>query len=201
MEKNSIKSFIINYLTLKILTSQYLPNEIIDSEKKLAVKFQCSKLTARYALITLVNLGILDVKKGIGYSVSESAINIIFPVTNLSNQANFINLCEVKENNNGQIQFLNKYYKNNDQQIGSCLWTFEKSYFALIKNIFNLQVNIHDVIINFNSYLLSYKEYFVTQNNKVFLYRKHYDERENFTFQYLLFSHDLKLISYKKFIN
>ncbi len=74
----SSKKYISEYICLKILKGSYQPGDVIYSEHKLAIKFNCSRLTARSALIVLVNAGILYSKKGKGYIVSPNAITILF---------------------------------------------------------------------------------------------------------------------------
>ncbi|MGL5630180.1 MAG: GntR family transcriptional regulator [Mycoplasmoidaceae bacterium] len=74
----SSKAYILRYLILKILRSEYLENQLIPSENRLAIKFQCARLTSRSALITLVNIGVLTVNQGFGYVVSKHAMGILF---------------------------------------------------------------------------------------------------------------------------
>ncbi|MGL4647623.1 MAG: GntR family transcriptional regulator [Mycoplasmoidaceae bacterium] len=74
----SSKSYIIEYIILKILNGDFEPEKLVWSENKLAIKFNCTRLTSRSALINLVNLGILEAFKGLGYVVSENALDILF---------------------------------------------------------------------------------------------------------------------------
>ncbi len=74
----SSKKYISEYICLKILKGSYRPGDVIYSEHKLAIKFNCSRLTARSALIVLVNAGILYSRKGKGYIVSPNAMGILF---------------------------------------------------------------------------------------------------------------------------
>jgi len=74
----SSKKYILQYIILKILNNDYDKNVLAPSENRLAIKFNCSRLTARSALIILVNIGILIAKQGMGYLVSEKAMDILF---------------------------------------------------------------------------------------------------------------------------
>lgn len=74
----SSKKYISEYICLKILKGSYQAGDVIYSEHKLAIKFNCSRLTARSALIVLVNAGILYSRKGKGYIVSPNATSILF---------------------------------------------------------------------------------------------------------------------------
>lgn len=74
----SSKKYISEYICLKILNGEYKTGDLIYSENKLAIKFNCSRLTARSSLSLLVNAGILTSYKGKGYIVSENALNVIF---------------------------------------------------------------------------------------------------------------------------
>lgn len=74
----SAKKYISEYICLKILKGGYAAGDVIYSENKLAIKFNCSRLTARSALVVLVNAGILYSKKGKGYIVTPNALNVLF---------------------------------------------------------------------------------------------------------------------------
>ena len=84
----SSKKYISEYICLKILKGSYVPGDLIYSEHKLAIKFNCSRLTARSALVVLVNAGILSSKKGKGYVVTPNALNILFYAKKLFIQGN-----------------------------------------------------------------------------------------------------------------
>lgn len=74
----SSKKYILQYIILKILNNDYVKDVPAPSENRLAMKFNCSRLTARSALIILVNIGVLVAKQGMGYLVSEKAMDILF---------------------------------------------------------------------------------------------------------------------------
>lgn len=70
MDKKSYKSIIQKYVVLKINSGEWKNNLKIPSENQIASKFNCSRLTARDALQSLVNSGVLVSKQGMGYLVS-----------------------------------------------------------------------------------------------------------------------------------
>lgn len=84
----SSKKFISEYICLKILNGEYKVGSLIHSENKLAIKFNCSRLTARSSLILLANAGVLISHKGKGYVVSENALEIIFYAKKLYDEGN-----------------------------------------------------------------------------------------------------------------
>ena len=83
----SSKKHISEYIILKILTEDYKLSEVVSSENRLAIKFNCSRLTSRSSLMSLSNIGVLDSFKGMGYLVSSRALDIIFLAKSLKNKA------------------------------------------------------------------------------------------------------------------
>ncbi|NQZ65695.1 MAG: GntR family transcriptional regulator [Mycoplasmatales bacterium] len=67
----SYKNIIQRYVVLKINSNEWPVGTKIPSENQLAIKFHCSRLTARSALQSLVFSGVLNSKKGSGYIVPE----------------------------------------------------------------------------------------------------------------------------------
>ncbi|MGL4616620.1 MAG: hypothetical protein ACRCUM_00115 [Mycoplasmoidaceae bacterium] len=83
----SSKKYISEYIVLKILRGEYKLNELVSSENRLAIKFNCSRLTSRSSLMCLSNISILNSFKGMGYIVSSRALDIIFLAKSLKNKA------------------------------------------------------------------------------------------------------------------
>ena len=71
--ENSIAKYIQRYVKLKIQSEHWKPNQKLPSENQLAQRFDCSRLTARAALLPLVYSGVLIAKKGKGYVVSKNS--------------------------------------------------------------------------------------------------------------------------------
>ncbi|MBU3830628.1 MAG: winged helix-turn-helix domain-containing protein [Candidatus Ureaplasma intestinipullorum] len=119
------KSYIIRYILLKIILSEYLPNKIIPSENKIAEKFKCTRMHVREVYLKLSENNIIYSKQGSGYFVSENAIDsIYFPHS-------FLKKTIIKP-------FLNcfKIYNENSEEIG------------FIKTNINLNINLE----SFNQY-------------------------------------------------
>lgn len=83
----SSKKYISEYIVLKILRGEYKLNDVVSSENRLAIKFNCSRLTSRSSLMSLSNISILNSFKGMGYIVSSRALDIIFLAKSLKNKA------------------------------------------------------------------------------------------------------------------
>ncbi|MGL5591123.1 MAG: hypothetical protein ACRDCF_00065 [Mycoplasmoidaceae bacterium] len=83
----SSKKYISEYIVLKILRGDYKLNELVSSENRLAIKFNCSRLTSRSSLMCLSNINVLNSFKGMGYIVSSRALDIIFLAKSLKNKA------------------------------------------------------------------------------------------------------------------
>ena len=69
---NSISRYIQNYIILKLISNEWKILSLIPSENQLAIKFNCSRLTARNAINKFVSLGILKSHKGKGYIVTAN---------------------------------------------------------------------------------------------------------------------------------
>lgn len=122
------KSFIIRYILLKIILSEYLPNKIIPSENKIAEKFKCTRMHVREVYLKLSENNIIYSKQGTGYFVSENAIDsIYFPHSLLKKSI-------IKQTSNNVF----KIYNENGEKIG------------FIKTTINLNINLE----NFSQYEL-----------------------------------------------
>lgn len=72
----SIKQKLQNYVIKNLKNQKWKSGDLIPSEKALAIKFNCSRHTVRNALLKYVESGILTVKKGQGYFVTNNNFNI-----------------------------------------------------------------------------------------------------------------------------
>ena len=113
---NSVKRYITNYLILKILTGDYSLNKKIPSENSLAKKFNCSRLTARSALLVLNNASVLDAIRGSGYIVSEEALKILMPPKFVQEKSNSQKTKAISTTND--FITLETTYFNNNEIIG-----------------------------------------------------------------------------------
>lgn len=73
----SIAKYIQKYIKLKIQSEDWKPGKKLPSENQLAIKFECSRLTARHALLPLVYSGVLIVEKGKGYVVASKSEDLL----------------------------------------------------------------------------------------------------------------------------
>ncbi|MCP4336688.1 MAG: GntR family transcriptional regulator [Mycoplasma sp.] len=72
------KLYIQRYILLKIFTGEWEKGNYIPSETFFSKKFDCSRLTARSAMISFVPMGLLKPKKGKGYIICGNAKKILF---------------------------------------------------------------------------------------------------------------------------
>lgn len=192
---DSIKSFIISYISLKILNSEFKTNHHVPSENVIAKKFNCSRLTARSAIIVLVHLGILYAIKGSGHYVSENAIKILLPTLFVSKKSNIINNEFVTENNLF-VECKSIYFTDN-KVIGECLWKFDKTIYK--NQIFQYE-NLNDYSVQLiNAGLIGIKviESLKIINNKTYIVHKHYNEKNDLIFEFCLWYEDIETISEK----
>lgn len=141
----SSKKYISKYIILKILNDEYKKSNIIPSENRLAIKFNCSRLTARSALINLVDIGVLQSKQGMGYLVSDCAMSVLFYSNKLK--------CS---SNNSMIEKIRKLKINalNDNSINCPIDIFCILNYDSLANL----TSISYIIINKDSLSSFYKE-------------------------------------------
>ncbi len=81
------KKFIIQYILLKILAKEFLPNSKLPSEHSIAKKFKCSRITARTAYSHLESIGLIAAQKGVGYYIKKSADQFLWSLGDLANHS------------------------------------------------------------------------------------------------------------------
>lgn len=190
---NTIKSFIITYLSLKILNNEFKTNQHVPSENVLASKFNCSRLTARSAIIVLVHLGILYAVKGSGHYVSENAIKILLPTLFISNHSNKIENNELEHSDNRVLQ--KSVYYDNENVVGEVYWSFDKKIFD---NSLSQYENINDFskqLINAGIIGIKVIESLKVIDNKIYIHHEHYDEKAQFLFEFSLWYENMETIS------
>ena len=122
----SIKSFIISYLILKILSGDYPIGHKIPSENILAQRFKCSRLTARSAILVLEYIGALDSMRGAGHFVSEHAIRLLMiPLWMEKQSVHFTN--RITNTGKKLISCETRYFDENNKEIGIVNWEIQKT--------------------------------------------------------------------------
>lgn len=195
---NTIKSFIINYISLKILNKNFEANSQIPSENILAEKFGCSRLTARSAIIVLVHMGILYPIKGSGHYVSENAIKILLPTLFIS-----MNTDKIVSKSNGTTKELSKYYSQyfkKDKLKAEVYWTFAKRITNFALASYKNEEDFSFKVINSGILGVKVCESLVNIDNKTFIKHTHYDEKDEFLFEFSLWYDEIEEISSKTYI-
>lgn len=188
MFKDSIQSFILSYLVLNILNGKY-QNKKVESENQLAKKFNCSRLTARFSLNTLANMGVLSAQQGFGYTPTDNAVKIIFPPLSISIQAAKTVLQK------HQDTFLNKYYDTKKSFLASCAYTFSNFWLKTIMKLMVWQIDFTQLVLGLNFNFLNFGEYFCSIKQKVYLRREYYVDN-TIAFQLSLHHRDMKAFTY-----
>ncbi len=78
------KKFIIQYILLKILASEFVLDDKLPSENSIAKKFKCSRITARTAYSHLESIGLIAAQKGVGYHVKKNADQFLWSLGDLA---------------------------------------------------------------------------------------------------------------------
>lgn len=171
----SVKKFIANYVILKILKLHYLELEKIPSENSFAEKFNCSRLTARSALLLLSHTGILIPIRGSGYVLSNQALKILFPPKYIQVNSDHFKT-KVLATNKNTIELITNYYDKNDNIIGIVKWEVDKQIYISISKKYEIVDNICDYIIDSNLELISFKEYidYDIKKNELWICREHF---------------------------
>ncbi len=119
------KEYIKRYFKLKLQSGEWQANDRVLSENQIAIKFNCSRITARQSIQPFVFSGVLTPKKGVGYIISDHYKNIGYKSISEKYSPDHIEikpLCdidqEIKNELNIQkkdnvIYFIKNYYKNN----------------------------------------------------------------------------------------
>ncbi len=81
------KKFIIQYILLKILAKEFLPNSKLPSEHSIAKKFKCSRITARTAYSHLESIGLIAAQKGVGYYIKKNADQFLWSLGDLASNS------------------------------------------------------------------------------------------------------------------
>lgn len=195
---DTIKSFIINYLSLKILNGSFKTNHIVPSENILAERFGCSRLTARSAILVLVHLGILYTIKGSGHYVSENAIKILLPTLYIGEHSNKIKNKYIKEENENKV-YESKYYSD-DELIGIVHWKISAKLDADVSKFYNEHNDFSKRLIDCAIIGTKICEKTSYENNLVFITHSHYDEKNSFLFEYKFWYKDIEDISTKVYL-
>lgn len=128
------KKFIIQYILLKIVAGDYPVGAKLPSEHSIAVKFNCSRITARTAYSHLESIGLIVAQKGVGYYVEKSSDEFLWTLgkstsdskTKLSRVTNIEILNELEVNNNNFETYKIEYFDNSDKLTTISYWTTTK---------------------------------------------------------------------------
>ena len=194
----STKSYIISYISLKILNNEYKIDEKVPSENIFANKFKCTRLTARSAILVLVHLGVLYPVKGSGHYVSKNSIKILMPPLYLNSICTRYTNKKI-ENNNDLTQFDSTYYINKSI-IGKVSWNINKNITTNMLKKYSLDEDVSKLIINTGNIGVKVCESLVNIDNLTYIKHTHYDEYDNFLYEFYLWADDLESISTKEYI-
>lgn len=86
IEAPYIKTYLQKYILLKISSGDWKSGEWLPSENELSKRFECSRLTSRSALQSLVYSGVLEAVHGKGYIVSPLIEKTLFSSTGVTYQ-------------------------------------------------------------------------------------------------------------------
>lgn len=197
---DSIKSFIINYLVLKILNEEYQLGQKIPSENYLSQKFNCSRLTARSAILALEYIGVLESIRGSGHFVSDSAIKtLLIPLWIEKQSSHYVN--KVTNTFKTTITCETKYYNDQCEEIGVVNWEIQKGLFLNIHKSYEISKNVCGALIKTGILGILSKEYieFDEKLNKPFLCREHYTYDNKFLYGIKAYFKDFKSITLKQY--
>lgn len=196
---DTIKSFIISYLSLKILNDAFKPNQIVPSENLLAEKFGCSRLTARNAILVLVHLGVLYTIKGSGHYVSENAIKILLPTLYISKRSEKIinEFINQKEKNK---YYKSEYFNDENKKIAIVYWSIGEKIDDNISKSYQDIKDFSEKLISSGIIGVKVIEKVLNKENLTFISQMHYDENNNFLFGCEFWYENLEEISTKTFL-
>lgn len=115
------KEYIRRYVHLKIQSGEWKPGDKILSENQIAIKFDCSRITARQSLMPFIYSGALQAVKGNGYIVSDPSLSGLISQTEAFN-IDEAKITPFKELPNGYSKILG--VEPNDR----CIY-FQKDYY------------------------------------------------------------------------
>lgn len=196
----SIKLFIINYLILKILCGDYQVGNKIPSENILAHKFNCSRLTARSAILVLEYIGVLGSMRGAGHFVNDNAIKILMiPLWLQKKSAHFVN--KIISTGEKTISCLTKYFDEKNNEIGIVGWEFQKALYVAIYKQYEISKDICDALIKSGIIGILAKEYvyFDEKINKPFLCREYCSFDNRVLYKINVYYKDFKSITLKQY--
>ncbi|MBD5445733.1 MAG: GntR family transcriptional regulator [Mycoplasma sp.] len=196
----SIKSFIISYLILKILSGDYPIGHKIPSENILAQRFKCSRLTARSAILVLEYIGALDSMRGAGHFVSEHAIRLLMiPLWMEKQSVHFTN--RITNTGKKLISCETRYFDENNKEIGIVNWEIQKTLYLNIHKQYEISKDICDALIKSGTLGILAREYvyFDETINKPFLCREHYTHDNKFLYGVNSYFKDFKSITLKQY--
>ncbi len=197
-DTNTIKSFIISYISLKILNNDFKVDTQVPSENDLALKFNCSRLTARSAITVLVHLGILYAIKGSGHYVSASAIKILLPPFFISLNSDKVVNTQISSDETN-VYFLSTYYLKN-KIIGKVYWNIDKKISDNISITYEKEKDFSKRLINAGIIGIKVIESLTNKNGKTYIKHVHFDEGEVFLFSFELWYIDMEIISKKTYL-
>lgn len=193
---NSVKRYITNYLILKILTEDYSLNKKIPSENSLAKKFNCSRLTARSALLVLNNASVLDAIRGSGYIVSEEALKILMPPKFVQEKSNSQKTKAISTTND--FITLETTYFNNNEIIGVVTWDIAKHVYIEMSKNYSIEENVCDNLIQANLDFTFFEEHVeLDKKGRILLVKTNYDQESKIIFRSATWYEDIKKITSK----
>ena len=168
----SIKTYIQKYIIIKIESGVYAKHKKIPSENELATFFGCSRLTARNALQQLVQTGMLESKKGVGYVVAENNHRLIsWSKEHEVKKTKLIIVEDITEEirgylnvgNNKVIAFIKEYYSKDKKMIAAQLTVLNKTIiwdnnYEAFRYSITEELIRQGILINSSNDLIEFKE-------------------------------------------
>lgn len=191
---DTFKLYIVNYICLKVLKGEYKPYKKILSESNFASKFNCSRLTARSAILILSHMGILYPVKGCGHFVSENAIHILLPSYFVSLESDRRET-KILKNVRHEIIYKVTYYKNN-KNIGNCIWRFNHNIYKNIEKEYE-DIDFNELIINERKLYLKVQECVKVIDNTYYLSKTFFSETNEFLYEINTWYYDFETLTKK----
>lgn len=191
---DTFKLYIVNYICLKVLKGEYKPYKKILSESSFAAKFNCSRLTARSAILILSHMGILYPVKGCGHFVSENAIHILMPSYFVALESDRSETKIIK-NVRHEVVYKVVYYKK-DNVIGDCFWRFNHNRYKNIEKDFE-KIDFNDLVINERILFSKVQESIKKIDDVYYLSKSFFDEVGEFLYEINTNYYDLEAITKK----
>lgn len=193
---NSVKRYITNYLILKILTGDYSLNKKIPSENSLAEKFNCSRLTARSALLVLNNASVLVAIRGSGYIVSEEALKILMPPKFVQEKSDSQKTKVISTSKEFITLETSYFYKN--ELIGVVVWDVAKHVYIEMSKIYSIEENVCDNLIQANLDFTFFEEHVeLDKKGRILLVKTNYDQDDRIIFKSATWYEDIKKLTTK----